>query len=108
MPSPDIRAELAEVFAQARADIDAAERRALALLEARDGGSSDLAADTPKWISLDQGAAIRGVSRETMARHAERYGLGTCSGRRWRIDENRVRALNEGRPYVPLNPFPEG
>jgi hypothetical protein len=67
---------------------------------------SSAAAEEPRWISLERAASLRGVTRETMARHAEKHGLGTCTDRRWRIDENRVRALNEGRPYARLDPFP--
>jgi|JI10StandDraft_1071094.scaffolds.fasta_scaffold303858_2 hypothetical protein len=94
---------------QAREAID----RALTALGAAGAASGDAVeaiqvAPEPRWISLEQAAPIRGVTRQTMALHAERFGLGTFTERRWRIDENRLRALNDGRPYQKLNPFPDG
>lgn len=98
----DLRAELERILAEgaaaAKAAIDASVERARALLVT----GAVTVDQEPRWTTLERAAALRGVTRETMAIHAERYGLGTREGRRWRIDENRVRALNEGRPYSPL------
>lgn len=115
MPAADVRAEIERVLeqgaAQAKAAIDASIERARELLLTQDRdleAPAEAAPVPPKWLSLEQAAPIRGVTRQTMAIHAERFGLGTFSNRRWRIDENRLRALNEGRPYQKLNPFPDG
>ena len=115
MVTPNIRAEMERVLAEgatrAKAEIDRAALLALeiALCAGREH-DNDMAPqpDQPKWISLEQAAPIRGVTRQTMALHAEKFGLGTYTDRRWRIDETRVRALNAGRPYAKLNPFPDG
>jgi len=105
---PALAKRLTRIFEEAnhrKAEIDReAAAKALAVIAAERG---QVPQAEPKWISLDQAAPIRRVTRETMARHAEQYGLGTFTNRRWRIDENRLRALNDGRPYEPLNPHPD-
>ena len=107
-PPASMEAEAKRILAEAnrrKAEID---REALeAVLALTRHRSVETQPIEPKWISLDQAAAIRGVTRETMALHASQHGLGTFTSRRWRIDEVRVRALNEGREYELLNPHPD-
>ena len=51
-----------------------------------------------EWISLEQAAHLRGVTRQTMARQAKQFSLGTCINGRWRIDKTRVLNLNNHGP----------
>lgn len=104
---PDPRAEIAATFARMRAEIDEAERRALAFL----GTSVDLA--TPlapmagqKWLSdwgpLSEAEKMLKCSRATALRKIELHGLGHVVDRRWKIDLNRVRAYLAKQPFPPL------
>lgn len=94
MPLPDVRAELAELFAKARADIDAAERRALALLDAQNQRAQ------PRWLSLGEAAALMRCSLETAVKRITRHGLGHKIDARWQIDRERLEAWLAGADSV--------
>ena len=104
----ELDAELASILEESQRDKAAIEERTAErirklLTRKTDAGASQ----EPEWITLEQASALRRVSRDTMAAHAERHGLGTFSNRRWRIDKRRVEALNAGHPMPPLNPHPD-
>ena len=100
MPAPDLRAEIAGLFASLRRDIDERERRALELLE--HAALPPSASDRPDWCSLKEAAGECGVHVDTMARQARAHGLGRRIDRVWNIDMRRVRAWREGKPYERL------
>lgn len=58
----------------------------------------------PEWTNLATAAFYCGRHPDSMARLVRAHGLGRRDGRDWRIDLNRVRAWQEGRPYSPLSP----
>jgi len=101
----DLRAELAAVFAKARAELDQAERRALALLrlETSAPAAARPADNEPEWINLETAAhRCWNCHPETMARRARVHGLGHRVGRGWMIDARRLAAWMEKRPFDPI------
>jgi len=94
MPPPDVRAELAELFAKARADIDAVERRALALLDAPSRRAQ------PRWLSLGEAAAMMRCSPETAVKRIVRHGLGHKVDARWQVDRQKIEAWLAGGDSV--------
>jgi hypothetical protein len=91
----DLRAELAALFAKVRADVDQAERQALALL---DGTAR------PRWLSMKEAAMDHGCTIETMTRHVVRYGLGAKVGGRWQIDRQRLQEWRDQQLSKPSGP----
>ena len=72
---PDLRSEIERILEQgpseAKAAIDASIERARELLVAQSGNDAERsespAPSEPHWISLEQAAPIRGVTRQTMS-----------------------------------------
>lgn len=93
----DIRRQLRE----ARAAIDAAEL-ALAALPIGAGGASMW---PEQWGTVAEAQRIRQCTHETMVYHIQKHGLGVKVDRRWRVELNRVRAWDQGRPFPPLDAF---
>lgn len=94
----DPRTAIAATFARMRAELDEAERRALALLAQP---APVLADDT---ITMGQAAALLQRTAETATKLVIARGLGVKVGGRWYVSRGRCLALREGRPYEPLAP----
>lgn len=92
----DLQARIAALQA-ARDAID----REIALLS--DGAAAPpLSIGDPDWVNLATAAHRCGRHVDSMARIVRARGLGRRVGRDWRVDMNRVRAWQEGRPFPPL------
>lgn len=109
MSAPDIRAEIAGLFASLRRDIDEREQRALELLEGHVARPESAADELPDWKTLKEAAFACGCHVETMSRWSRVHGLGRRVDRTWRVDMRRVRAWQEGRQYdrLPQDEMPE-
>jgi hypothetical protein len=61
----------------------------------------------PNWVTMGKASEIGKCSIETMTKHVVKNGLGVKpAGGQWRVDELRVRAWREGKPFEPLIPYP--
>lgn len=61
----------------------------------------------PDLQSLGAATAILRRRHQTAAKIVRKNGLGVFVNGTWSVDLNRCRALMEGRPYPPLEPFPK-
>ncbi|MDP1908982.1 MAG: hypothetical protein Q8K85_11830, partial [Hyphomicrobium sp.] len=92
----DLRAEIATLFGKARAEIDQAERRALALLAQAGGRAHDAAATSTEgwqaaWGKVGDAQKLLQCSRMTALNKIKQHGFGHVVDRRWRVDLNRIR-----------------
>jgi hypothetical protein len=61
----------------------------------------------PEWGTIGQAEGLLARSNDTTVKRVRSEGLGVFRGGRWMVDLARVRAWRDGRPFPPLNPYPQ-
>lgn len=61
----------------------------------------------PEWGTIGQAEGILARSNDTTVKRVKTEGLGRFRHGRWMVDLARVRAWLEGRPFPPLDPYPQ-